>query len=87
MKVRVALLSGTEFHIPCHRRDKVADFKKVLAAHTGMAWYAQRLWDAHREELDNSDTLADADVRGASVLSCVYDDDQPPPLVDSSSED
>ena len=85
--VSVYLLSGSEIRIPADRQESVVDFKKRLSLQTGMDYYAQRLFDSENKELLDTQTLGEADVRGSSLLRCVYDDDQPPELVSSSDSD
>ena len=85
--VCVYLLSGSELRIASDgQEESIVDFKKRLAQKTGMDHFGQRLFDSDNKELLNLQTLSEAGVRCGSVLRCVFDADQPPELVSSSSD-
>ena len=85
-EVTVSLLSGHSFQMFCERGHTVEVFKKALALQTGLEWFCQRLLYEDKELLHNgSDGMAA--VKPNAVLFLVRDDDEPPPLVDSSDGD
>ena len=85
-EVTASLLSGHSFQMFCERGHTVEVFKKALALQTGLDWFCQRLLYEDKELLHNgSDGMAA--VKPNAILFLVRDDDEPPPLVDSSDGD
>ena len=80
--MRVSLLSGTTFRMPCGRGDFVEDCKKALAKQTGMDWFGQRLYYKGKE-LQNHEALGAAGAKQNADIALVFDEYMPPPRVDS----
>ena len=85
-QVTVSLLSGRSLQVMCCRACFVEELKKTLTEQTPMLGFGQRLYYKGRE-LQNSWTLATAGIRRNAELMLVFDEDQPPGLVDDSSSD
>ena len=84
-KVTVLLLSSRGLQMTCCGKYSIEDIKKRLAKHTDMYWFGQRLFYKDKELQDNQ-TFAMAGIKRNTQLTLVFDEDQPPPLIDSSDE-
>ncbi len=79
-------MSGNNFEIHCVKHTTVLSLKQKTGVMAGIDWVGIRLL-IREEELESQWTVDGERIKQDAQMTFLYDDDQPPPLVDSFSDE